>query len=152
MRRSPVARTGRHTAAARLPAAPKHRLTIARPSRSRASSGRLALLAGQLALEKKARQVLVLDLRGLSAVCDFFVLCSADAHVHAQAVADNIVLRLEAKGQKVWHKEGYPDTSWILLDYVDFVVHIFLDEARSFYNLERLWGDAPSRILDENHR
>ncbi len=136
----------------RRPAVPKQQLTLARPSRSRLSAGRLAFLAGQCALEKKARQVLVLDLRHLSAVCDFFVICSADAHVHARAVADTIVGRLEEKGQKVWHKEGYPDTPWILLDYVDFVVHIFLDGARSFYNLERLWGDAPSRMLEENHR
>ena len=70
--------------------------------------------------------------------------------VHAKAIADWILESLEKKGFKVWHNEGYQVCHWILLDYVDVVVHIFLGEVREFYGLERLWGDAPTKeVCDE---
>ena len=109
--------------------------------------GRLAQLAGRLALEKKAFDVKVLDLRKLSAVTDFFVICSAQVDIHAKAIADSILENLEKKGIEVWHDEGYQASRWILLDYVDVVVHIFLKEARDFYALEKLWGDAKVQEL-----
>ena len=103
---------------------------------------RLAELAGRLALAKKAFNVKILDLRKLSAVTDFFVICSAQVDIHAKAVANSILENLGEKGVKVWHDEGYQTSRWILLDYVDVVVHIFLKETREFYALEKLWGDA----------
>ena len=114
---------------------------------------RLAELAGRLALDKKAFDVRILDLRKLSAVTDFFVICSAQVDIHAKAIADSIVESLEGKGVSVWHNEGYQASRWILLDYVDVVVHIFIKETRDFYALEKLWGDAEVEELTEqgNH-
>ncbi len=110
---------------------------------------RLAYLAGKLALDKKATDVKILDLRKLSTICDFFVICSASVEVHAKAIADSIIENLEKKGIRAWHHEGYQASRWILLDYVDVVVHIFLNEVREFYELEKLWGDAKTEELSE---
>ena len=110
---------------------------------------RLAYLAGKLALDKKATDVKILDLRKLSPICDFFVICSASVEVHAKAIADSIIENLEKKGIRAWHHEGYQASRWILLDYVDVVVHIFLNEVRDFYELEKLWGDAKTEELSE---
>jgi ribosome-associated protein len=107
-------------------------------------------LAGELALEKKAFDVKILDLRKLSSVCDFFVICSASVELHARAVADWITENLEQKQIRFWHHEGYQASRWILLDYVDVVVHIFIPEVREFYGLEKLWGDAKMEELSEN--
>jgi ribosome-associated protein len=110
---------------------------------------KLAHLAGKFALEKKATDVKVLDLRRLSSICDFFVICSASVDIHAKAIADSIIENLEKKGIRVWHQEGYQACRWILLDYVDMVVHIFLNEVREFYQLEKLWGDAKVEELSD---
>jgi len=109
----------------------------------------LAYLAGELALDKKATDVKILDLRKLSPICDFFVICSASVEIHAKAIADSIIENLEKKGIRAWHHEGYQACRWILLDYVDVVVHIFLNEVRDFYELEKLWGDAETEELSE---
>ena len=85
----------------------------------------------------------ILDLRRLTSITDYFVICTASVEVHAKAIADWTLENLEKKGIKVWHNEGYRACRWILLDYVDIVVHIFLKEVREFYALEKLWGDAP---------
>jgi ribosome-associated protein len=110
---------------------------------------RLAHLAGELALEKKAFDVKILDLRKLSTVCDFFVICSASVDIHAKAIAEWITENLKQKGVRFWHHEGYQASRWILLDYVDVVIHIFLPEVREFYALEKLWGDAKVEELAE---
>lgn len=113
------------------------------------TSRRLARLAGELALEKKAFDVKILDLRRLSSVCDFFVICSASVEVHARAIADWVIESLEKRGIRYWHNEGYQACRWILLDYVDVVIHIFLPGVRQFYSLEKLWGDAKIEELCE---
>lgn len=110
---------------------------------------RLARLAGQFALEKKALDVKILDLRKLSSVCDFFVICSASVDVQAKAIADWITENLQQRGINYWHSEGYRACRWILLDYVDVVVHIFLPQVREFYGLESLWGDAKMEEVTE---
>jgi len=110
---------------------------------------RLAHLAGELALEKKAFDVKILDLRKLSQVCDFFVICSASVEIHARAVADWVIENLEKRGISYWHNEGYQACRWILLDYVDVVIHIFLPGIREFYGLEKLWGDAEIEEVSE---
>ncbi len=110
---------------------------------------RLARLAGELALEKKAFDVKILDLRKLSSVCDFFVICSASVELHAKAVADWITENLRTRKINFWHNEGYQACRWIILDYVDVVVHIFIPEVREFYGLEKLWGDAKVEELSE---
>ena len=101
----------------------------------------LALAAGRLALSRKAADVVTMDLRGLTTMADFFVVCSADSDVQVRAVADAVEEGMEKKGVNVWHRES-GSTTWVLLDFVDVVVHVFHKNTRSFYNLEKLWGDA----------
>lgn len=103
-----------------------------------------------LARDKKAFGIRILDLRKLSPVSDFFVICSVDAEVQARAVTDHIVENLRAAGHRPWHTEGYRTSGWVILDFVDVVVHIFLPKVREFYSLERLWGDAPVKELADD--
>jgi ribosome-associated protein len=107
----------------------------------------LARKAADLALDKRAYEVKILDLRKLSTVCDYFVICSADADVQVKAISDHVRDELSRAGEKCWHREGYESLHWVLLDYVDVVVHIFLRETREFYALETLWGDAPAEEI-----
>lgn len=101
-------------------------------------------------MEKKARNVVMMDLRKVTSTTDFFVICTADSDTQVKAIADSIVEGTMSKGVRVWHSEGMQALFWVVLDYVDVVVHIFLKEARSFYNLERLWSDAGiTEIEDE---
>jgi ribosome-associated protein len=93
--------------------------------------------------EKLGEETLVLDVREQSSLADYFILTTAGSTTHAQAIAEEIRLRLKARGELPHHIEGEENGQWILLDYFDVVVHILLGEAREFYGLERLWGDAP---------
>jgi ribosome-associated protein len=113
------------------------------------SSHESARLAGKFALDKRASDIVILDLRESTSVTDFFVLISGSADIHVKAIAENIREGLAEEGQKPWHIEGLAFGSWVLLDYVDFVVHIFLKEKREFYDLERLWGDAPVERMED---
>lgn len=96
----------------------------------------------QLMFEKKAENVVLADLEGLTSVTDFFVMCTATSDMHARAISDHIQDELEKAGIRVHHKEGYASLRWVLLDYVDVIAHVFQKDAREFYDLERLWGDA----------
>jgi ribosome-associated protein len=96
----------------------------------------------ELIQSKKGFDITILDLKKLSAMADYFVLCTADATVQVKAIADEIEKKLRKDGIKNFHKEGYNSLNWVLLDYFDVVVHVFKKDARSFYNLEKLWGDA----------
>jgi ribosome-associated protein len=102
----------------------------------------LAKRIAELMISKKAIDVVILDLKKLTSATDHFVICSADSDTQVKAIADSIQNGMEALGENVWHKEGYHALRWIVLDYVDVVVHVFHKEERSFYNLDRLWGDA----------
>jgi len=109
----------------------------------------LARRVAEFSLTKKAEDVCLMDLRGLSSVTDFFVICHGTSDVQVKAIATAIVDGLAEDGVKPWHKEGYEYLNWVLLDFVDVVVHVFLKDARDFYGLERLWGDAKmERIAD----
>ncbi len=99
--------------------------------------------AAELALELKAQDVVVLDLRGISSATDFFVLASGTSDVQVRAVAEHITEELKKDGSRPDHVEGLRGGRWVLLDYIDFVVHVFHPQAREFYQLETLWGDAP---------
>ena len=99
--------------------------------------------AVEFALDRKAREVLVLDLRGISSATDFFVVASGTSDVHVKAIADRVVEGLGEQGVRASHVEGFTGRRWVLLDYIDFVVHVFHPQARVFYQLENLWGDAP---------
>jgi len=86
-------------------------------------------------------------LRKLSPVTNYFVICTADADVHAWAIADFITEQLAREGIAAWHTEGRGNTGWVVIDYIDVIVHIFLASMREHYSLERLWGDAPKTIV-----
>jgi ribosome-associated protein len=94
------------------------------------------------ALDKKATDVLVLDLRKAGGFTDYFVLCSGQNARQIKAIADAVEERLGAQRVKPAHVEGYERAEWVLLDYFDFIVHVFTPEMRAFYGLERLWGNA----------
>lgn len=106
------------------------------------TSRTLAKKIAEFALTKKAFDVVMMDLRKLSAPADFFVVCSADSDTQVKAIGDAIRGGTEDIGANLWHSEGFQALSWVLLDYVDVVVHIFQRESRAFYSIERLWGDA----------
>ena len=97
--------------------------------------------------DKQAPRITLLDLRGADAFTDLFLICTASNVRQAQAIADAIEERLRMRGRRVAHIEGYDRADWVLLDYFDFIVHIFTADTREFYALERLWGKAPRREL-----
>ena len=110
----------------------------------------LAKKIAQLALSKKAFDIIIMDLRKLTDIADFFVICSADSDVQVKAITDVVAEGTEKIGMRPWHYEGISQRQWVLLDYVDVVVHIFHKEARKFYSLEKLWGDAVvESVMDE---
>ncbi len=102
--------------------------------------------------EKKGKKILSMNLMKLpNAVSDFFVICSGNSNTQVEAIADSIEEMVrKATGDKPWHKEGFENAEWILLDYVTVVVHIFQEESRAFYNLEKLWDDAEIIELDSD--
>lgn len=110
----------------------------------------LAFKLAELALTKKADDIKILDLRKITTIADFFVICTAHSEPQVKAVADAILEGAKKDGETVWHKEGTNMKSWVLLDFVDVVVHVFLKDTRNFYSLEKLWGDAEiTEISDE---
>ncbi|MBI1966658.1 MAG: ribosome silencing factor [Gemmatimonadetes bacterium] len=111
-----------------------------RPSRSPRRPLRLVLEA---LADRKAVDPVVLDLRGLCAATDYFVICSGTSDTHVRGMAEHLVQVLAPRGLVPHHVEGLTQGRWVLLDYVDLVVHVFHPELREFYQLERLWGDAP---------
>jgi ribosome-associated protein len=92
--------------------------------------------------KKKGLDILLMDLRGISDVADYFLLCTGTTEQHVKALADDVAQTRKESGDAPWHVEGYTAQRWILVDFVDIVVHVFRQEARDFYSLERLWGDA----------
>lgn len=97
----------------------------------------------ELAIDRKARDLTVLDLRGLSSATDFFLIGSGTSDIHVRAIAEHIIEELKQDQVRPDHVEGLRAGRWVLIDYIDFVVHVFHPAARDFYRLERLWGDAP---------
>ncbi|HZF66896.1 MAG TPA: ribosome silencing factor [Gemmatirosa sp.] len=98
--------------------------------------------AALLALDLKARDVVLLDLKGVTDMTDFFIIASGSSDTHVRAVAEHVMMEMKKAGLPVHHAEGLEQGRWALLDYVDFVVHVFHPTLRQFYQLERLWGDA----------
>ena len=112
----------------------------------------LAKKIAAFALGKKAHDVVVMDLRKLTDMTDYFVICSADSDTQVKAITDAVTDGTEKLGMTVWHTEGVSQRQWALLDYVDVVVHIFHKEVRKFYNLEKLWGDSVIEAVQDTIR
>ena len=104
--------------------------------------------AARIALDRKALDLVVLDVQALSSVTDFFLVCSGRSTTHVATIADAIRDELKTDGMRPMHVEGVAESGWILLDYGDVLMHVFLEETRVYYALERLWGDAPSIPVD----
>ena len=118
----------------------------------RAPSGKLSgdvLKAVRAALDKKASNVVVLDLRHTPAFTDYFILCSGQNQRQVKAIADAVDESLRAARMKPAHVEGYDRAEWVLMDFFTFIVHVFTPQTREFYSLERLWGDAERIDVDE---
>ena len=104
----------------------------------------LAVAAARAAAEKNAHDVVVLDVRDLIVITDYFVIASGTSDRQVRTIAEEIENALRPHGSKPVRREGEREGSWVLLDFVDVVAHVFLDQQRAFYNLERLWSDAPN--------
>jgi ribosome-associated protein len=104
--------------------------------------------AARAALDKRATDLVVLDVQGISSVTDYFLVCSGKSTTHMETITDAIRAELKGDGVRPLHAEGVAESGWILLDYGDVLMHVFLEETRMYYALERLWGDAPAVSLD----
>jgi ribosome-associated protein len=113
-------------------------------------ANQLAERAAELAWEKKGNDIVILDVKKLTDVTDFFLIVSGESDLHVKAISDYLEEKLEQEQIKAWHREGYSHLSWVLLDYVDVVIHIFKDQSRQFYQLEKLWGDARIIRIEED--
>ena len=108
-----------------------------------------ALVAALAAAAKQAEGIAILDVHGLIVITDYFVICSAATERQVRTIVEEVEKALRALERKPVRREGETEGRWVLLDYVDFVVHVFQPALREFYQLERLWGDAPRRPLEE---
>ncbi len=110
----------------------------------------LATICGQAALDAKAEDLVILDVRGLASFTDYFVIMSGRSSRHVQGLAETLEAAMRSKRISAAKAEGIQDGMWVLLDFGDVVVHIFYHEQRSFYDLEGLWHDAPRVEIDES--
>jgi ribosome-associated protein len=106
-------------------------------------------IAAAAASDRKAQNIVIMDMQKGFPMTDFFLIASGTSTTQVQAIADSIEEKMDENGMQLLHKEGYREGRWILLDYADFVAHIFVNEERQFYNLEQLWGNAPSRVYED---
>lgn len=104
--------------------------------------------AAHAARDRKAVDIVALDVQRLSSVTDFFLVCSGKSTTHLQTITEAVRDELKGLGVRPLHAEGVPESGWILLDYGDVLVHVFLEGTREYYALEHLWGDAPSVSLE----
>jgi ribosome-associated protein len=112
------------------------------PTTSSLPSAALAQRAAHILIDNKANDVVILDLRGVSDMTDYFVIASGTSDTHVRALGEHVQEDLKRDGAAAHHAEGLAQGRWVLLDYVDFVVHLFHPTLRNFYQLERLWSDA----------
>jgi ribosome-associated protein len=103
----------------------------------------------ELIFIKKGYNVKILDLRTITTITDYFIICTGDSDTQVKAIADEVDKQMREEGVRSWHTEGYRSLNWVLIDFVDIVVHVFKKESREFYNLEKLWGDAPVILAED---
>ena len=113
------------------------------------TASELATRSAALMLHKKAKEIVIMDLRGLTTMTDFFVLGSGESDVQVKAIVDHLDQSLRAENTRAYHIEGAQQLSWVLMDYIDVIAHVFLAETREFYGLERLWADAKLSSVTE---
>ena len=113
------------------------------------TSRETALKAAEILNSKKAENIKILEVKGLTSIGDYFVIANGTSSTHIKALSDEVEEKLKEAGVRVHHSEGYTSANWILMDYGEVLIHVFDKEAASFYDLERLWTDAPK--LDLSH-
>jgi ribosome-associated protein len=119
-----------------------HRMATSLSSVTAREGAQRAQRAGQLCLDMRANDVVLLDLRGVTDMTDFFVIASGTSDTHVRSIGEHVIAEMKKAGLAVHHTEGLQQGRWVLLDFFDFVVHIFHPTLRSFYQIERLWSDA----------
>jgi len=102
----------------------------------------LAKTIANLTIDKKAHDVIIIELKEVASFTDYFVICSADSDTQVKAITDFVLDELRKEDVHVWRSEGYESLNWVLLDFVDVVCHVFHKNTRSYYNIEKIWGDA----------
>jgi len=110
------------------------------------SSSKLAANIAQFALDKKAENVVSLNVKNITNITDEFIICSSDTNIQVKAIADSIRKNTDYKPVRI---EGYENLNWVLLDYINVIVHIFKTSERNYYNIEKLWGDAPTKEFND---
>ena len=101
-------------------------------------------------LEKKALEIKIIDVQKITTLTDFFIICTSESQPQTRAITDHIQKIMKKEGIKAWHIEGYENLEWVLIDYVNIVVHIFSTESRNYYGLDRLWADGKiSEVIDK---
>ncbi len=108
-----------------------------------------ALATAQVMLDKKAQDVVLLEISKVVTYADYFLICSGRSIIQVKAIVNAVEEYLKSQGVRPLHIEGYSEGRWVLLDYDELIVHVFLEEARNFYDLERLWRDVPRTVFEE---
>ena len=104
----------------------------------------------ELMLDKKALDIKIIDVRDITTLTDFFVICTSESEPQSRAIADHVNLTMKTEGHASWHTEGYQYLDWVLVDFVNIVVHIFSKTTREYYEFERLWADGTiTEVQDE---
>ena len=124
---------------------PKQKITKNNPSGSQLHAQRIS----EFMLEKKALDIIIIDVRKITTLTDFFVVCTSESEPQTRAITDHINQKMKEEGNKSWHIEGYEHLDWVLVDFVNIVVHIFSIETREYYELERLWADGTITIVQD---
>ena len=125
---------------------PKQKKSISNPTGNQTDAQRIS----ELMLEKKAVDIIMIDVRKITTLTDFFVVCTSESEPQTRAITDHINQKMKEEGVKSWHTEGYEHLDWVLIDFVHIVVHIFSKETREYYEFERLWADGTiTKVQDE---
>ncbi len=109
-----------------------------------------ALRISELMLDKKALDIKIIDVRNITTLTDFFVLCTSESEPQSRAIADHVNVTMKKEGNASWHTEGYQYLDWVLVDFVNIVVHIFSKKAREYYEFERLWADGNITVVQDD--
>ena len=117
---------------------PKQKKSISNPTGNQNDAQRIS----ELMLDKKAVDIIMIDVRKITTLTDFFVVCTSESEPQTRAITDHINQKMKEEGVKSWHIEGYEHLDWVLIDFVHIVVHIFSKETREYYEFERLWADG----------
>ena len=113
-------------------------------------SYKTAKKASEIAISKKAENILIIEIIGLTSISDYFVICTANSGIHAKTIYESIYNSFLPE-QKPWRVEGLNNSSWIIMDYVDVLIHIFQEKERNYYSIERLWDDGKFEIINDDN-